>query len=231
MKKQIIILLSFLAIINYNTVGQNENVIPVQVKEQFPNITLTTGEGEFVNLPESGKNTMLVFIRGKVTPTVWCPICHYQYLELVEAVKETNFAEKNNMEIYFVLPYTKDSLQNWINAFPQSLNIINAWKNPQDETEAALAWKQYCLEFFSKDYTFDINNPVLKLPVLFDPEHKVSDGLVLYKEEWGGTKVPQNIPTIYIINKEGKVRFKYHSQYTNDRPDSEYLIEFINKFL
>ncbi|PLX21384.1 MAG: hypothetical protein C0597_03410 [Marinilabiliales bacterium] len=229
MKKQILVLL--ITVFSLNTFGQNDKVIPVQVQEQFSDINLTSAKDEITELPEKDRNTMLIFIRGKVTPTVWCPICHYQYLELVDAVKKTNFAEENDLDIYFVLPYAKDSLQNWINAFPKSLNTIHSWKNPEDQSEAFLAWKEYCLEFFPEDYNYDINNPVLDVPVLFDPGHKVSDGLFLYREEWGGTKVPQNIPTIYILNKEGKVRFKYHSQYTNDRPSANYLIEVVEKLL
>ncbi len=231
MKKQLIICVVFMTVLSCNIFAQNENVIPVQVKEKFPEVTLVNGDGETITLPNAGRNTMLVFIRGKVTPTVWCPICHYQYLELVEAIKKTHLDENYDMDICFVMPYKKDSLQNWINAFPRSLNILNGWKNPENETEATLAWKKYCDAFFSKDYTFDVDNPVLELPVLFDPDQKVSNGLALYKEEWGGTTVPQNIPTIYIIDKMGKVRFKYHSQYTNDRPDAEYLVEIIEKLL
>ena len=53
----------------------------------------------------------------------------------------------------------------------------------------------------------------LKLPVMFDPDQKVSKGLYLYQTEWGGTKVEQNVPTVFIIDKQGKVKFKYFSQY------------------
>lgn len=230
--KQIKILISLLiCVLNLQVSAQNENVIPVQVKEKFPSITLTTGEGDLVNLPKSGRNTMLVFIRGKVTPTVWCPICHYQYLEMVEAVNKYNIAKKYDMDICFVIPYQKDSLPEWINTFPQSLNIINGWKNPENQSQAVLDWRDYCRLFFPNEYSFDVNNPVLEIPVLFDPDQKVSNGLQLFKEEWGGTKVQQNIPTIYIIDREGKVQFKYFSQYTNDRPDAEYLVKVIENML
>ena len=163
MKRQFLIFTTLIVFFTCNIYGQNEKVIPVQVKEKFSEITLTSKDGELVKLPKSDRNTMLIFIRGKVTPTIWCPICHYQYLEMVEAVKETNFAERYDMDIYFVLPYLKDSLQNWINAFPKSLNTINRWKNPENQTEQALAWRDYCKIFFSKDFTFDVENPVLEL--------------------------------------------------------------------
>ena len=73
-------------------------------------LTLTSGDGDQIKIPQEGRNSLLVFIRGKVTPTVWCPICHYQYLEMVEAVKKYNIAEKYDMDICFVIPYLKDSL-------------------------------------------------------------------------------------------------------------------------
>lgn len=231
MKVKFLIFIALITLFNGTIYSQNENVIPVQVKEEFSNIKLVSGDGTSVDIPEEGRNTILVFIRGKVTPTVWCPICHYQYLEMVDELINTNLAEKYDVDIYFVMPYLKDSLNNWIDAFPTSLSIIDGWKNPKDESEAAISWRDYCRMFFSEDFTFDIDNPELKIPVLFDEDQKVSNGLLLYKQEWGGTKVPQNIPTIYIIDKNKKVKFKYHSQYTNDRPDAAYLIQVIENLL
>lgn len=230
MKKKTVILSVIISILCLGSFAQNENVIPVQVKEKFSNITLTSGDGDQIKIPQEGRNSLLVFIRGKVTPTVWCPICHYQYLELAEAIKENKGFEKLDLDIYFVMPYSQDSLTNWINAFPRSLNSIHNWKNPTNQTEAALAWKKYCDVFFAKDYKFDVENPKLDIPVMFDPDRKVSEGLYIFREEWG-TKVQQNIPTIYMIDKSGEVVFKYHSQYTNDRPDAEYLINIANNLL
>ena len=234
MKKQILLLLIFITIFTGHILCQNENVIPVQVKEKFPDITLTSGDGKLINIPKSGRNTMLIFIRGKVTPNVWCPICHYQYLEMVEATNKTNLIKKHDLDIYFVMPYLTDSLQNWIDAFPASLKIIDGWKNPPDQenlTQPAREWMEYTQEFFPQDYEFNPDNFSLELPVLFDPDQKVSKGLFLYKHEWGGTKVEQNVPTIFIIDKNGKVNFKYFSQYTNDRPDADYLFKYIKKNL
>jgi len=231
MKKQALILVIVLGLLSNNNFGQNEKVIPVQVKEKFSNITLTSSNGELVDLPKADRNTMLIFIRGKVTPTVWCPICHYQYLEMVDAVEKSNIEERYDMDIYFVMPYLTDSLENWINAFPKSLNTIDRWKNPENITPAAQSWMEYCRLFFPEKFSFDPENFQLKLPVMFDPDQKVSNGLVIYKQEWGGTKVEQNVPTVYIIGKDGTVKFKYFSQYTNDRPDANYLIEFIEKNL
>jgi peroxiredoxin len=212
--------------------SQNENIFPVTINEKFPDVTFKTAHGENFSISElNGKNIMLVFPRGKVTPIVWCPICHYQYLEMVMTEENENLREKYNMEILFVLPYNADSLKHWIDAFPQSLQTINNWKYPKDEeniTENVRSWMEYAREFFPYSYDFSTENFELKLPVLLDPDRKVSEGLQLFRDEWGGTTVAQNVPTIFILDEEGKVKFKYFSQYTNDRPDAKYIVKYLN---
>lgn len=230
--KSNLLLALLVTVLCFSARAQNNNVIPVQVKEQFSNLTLSDSNGNKIKLPEKGKNTMLVFIRGKVKPDLWCPICHYQYLELSNAIKKSGINKTKNIDTYFILPYSNDSLSEWINAFPKSIETINGWKNPSAEKlekEGVKLWKAYCDEFFPENFTVDPRNLNLDLPVLFDPDQSVSKGLYLFKEEWGGTKVPQNIPTVYIIGDDGKVKFKYHSQYTNDRPNADYLIDYIEK--
>ena len=211
--------------------AQNDNVFPVTINEEFPDITLQTAQGDAFSIADfKGKNVMLIFPRGKVTPTVWCPICHYQYLEMVMTEENEKLREKYNMEIIFVLPYSSDSLQNWINAFPQSLQAINNWKYPEDEeniNENVREWMQYAREFFPYSFEYSEKDFELKLPILFDPDRKVSKGLQIFREEWGGTTVAQNVPTIFILDEEGKVKFKYFSQYTNDRPDAKYLVKYL----
>lgn len=213
------------------TFCQNDNVFPITINEKFPDITLQTVQGEKINISDfAGKNIMLIFSRGKVTPTVWCPICHYQYLETVMIEQKENLREKYNMEIFFVLPYSQDSLQVWIDAIPKSLQSINNWKYPKDEANInanVRSWMEYSREFFPYSFEYSAENFKLELPILFDPDRKVSEGLLLFKEEWGGTTVAQNVPTIFIIDENGKVKFKYFSQYTNDRPDAKYLVKYL----
>ena len=212
-----ILLYSILILVGSSVFAQNNNIFPVTINEKFPDITLQTTQGKDVRIADlTGKNVMLFFPRGKVTPTVWCPICHYQYLEMVMTEENEKLREKYNMEIFFVLPYSSDSLQHWINAFPQSLQAINNWKFPQDEeniNENVRAWMEYAREFFPYSFEYSEKDFELKLPILFDPERKVSEGLQLFREEWGGTTVAQNVPTIFILDEEGKVKYKYFSQY------------------
>ena len=54
---------------------------------------------------------------------------------------------------------------------------------------------------------------------------------MIFREEWGGTKVDQNVPTIFILDKERRVSFKYFSQMTNDRPSGEYLVKYLERML
>ncbi len=129
---------------------------------------------------------MLVFIRGRVTPDVWCPICQYQYLELMVIDKQENLREKYDLEIYFILPYSRDTLSHWIETFPTSLATIEGWKNPVNPdgvTENQKEWAEYCQQFFSHTFEFSADNFKLELPVLFDEDHTVSEGLMLFREE------------------------------------------------
>ena len=211
--------------------AQNENVFPITINEEFPEITLQTVEGKNVTIADiKGKNIMLIFPRGKVTENIWCPICHYQYLEMVKFDKKHDLREKFDMEIFFILPYSQDSLQNWVGAFSKSLETIKNWKYPIDEanvTENVREWMEYAREFFPHSFKFSAKKFELELPVLFDPDRKVSEGLQLFREEWGGTTVAQNVPTVFIIDKKGNVKFKYFSQYTNDRPDTKYIVKYL----
>jgi peroxiredoxin len=210
---------------------QNENIFPVTINEQFPDVTLQSPDGNQVRLADlTGKNVMLIFPRGKVTPEIWCPICHYQYMEMMMMDENNNIREQYNMEIFFIFPYSSDSLQVWLDAFPKSLQTINTWKYPEDEPNInanTREWMEYAREYFPHSFEYNSDEFKLKLPVLFDPDRKVSEGLMLFREEWGGTTVAQNVPTIFILDKEGKVKFKYFSQYTNDRPSAEFIVKYL----
>ncbi len=231
MKQLFIIILSFTAAFG---LSQNNGIIPVQVKEKFSDFTLNDHNGNSVQLSElKGRKVMLVFIRGKVTPQTWCPVCHYQYLEIMQAQESQDIMKMFNMELYFIFPYSADSLNSWKQAFSASIKTIEKWKNPPSTgktSQGQLDWAEYCKKFFSHTFTVP-ENVDLKIPVLIDADQELSKGVMLYKHEWGGTKVEQNIPTVFIIDENGFVQFKYHSQYTNDRPDAEYLIKYIKNMM
>ena len=231
MKKTIIILLT----VSCAVFSQNENIYPVTINEKFPDFILNTHDGGQLSLADlKGNKAMLIFIRGRVTNEVWCPICHYQYLEMVQMEKSEDLREKYNLEIFFIMPYSSDTLDHWISAIPTSLNTIEGWKhpvNPDGVTDNQKEWAQYCLKFFPFSFEFSTEKFELTLPILFDEDHSVSEGLNLFRNEWGGTTVEQNVPAIFILDEAGFVKFKYFSQYTNDRVDAKYLMKYLKQML
>ncbi len=213
--------------------ARNDNIFPVTVNEKFPDFELPAHDGKTVSLANlSGSKVMLVFIRGRATEEFWCGICQYQYLELAQLMAQENWAKKYNIKVFFVLPYSADTLDAWLAAFPTSLNTIAGWKNPVNPdgvTENQKIWAEYCREFFPHEFSFDPETFKLTIPVLFDEDHALSEGLQVFRTEWGGTQVDQNVPTIFILDETGRVKFKYFSQYTNDRPDAKYLSRYLKQ--
>jgi len=64
-------------------------------------------------------------------------------------------------------------------------------------------------------------------PILVDGERMLSKGLGLFQTEWTGSKVDQNIPSVYIIDANGVLQFKYLGQNTVDRPGYDYLFKVL----
>ena len=81
--------------------------------------------------------------------------------------------------------------------------------------------------------TYDVASGDVRLPfpILIDADRKVSIGLDLFRTEWNLSRVEQNIPTIFIVDAEGIVRFKYVSQMTMDRPSFDYIMKFIERMI
>jgi alkyl hydroperoxide reductase subunit AhpC len=74
------------------------------------------------------------------------------------------------------------------------------------------------------------NIPV-PFPILVDGKRQLSQGLQLFTMAWDSSYVEQNIATVFILDGEGRVRFKYYSQSTADRPGAEYLLKFVERML
>lgn len=207
----------------------------VGVNEMMGDFTLKTYQGnEFSMSKLKGKNVLLVFPRGKVTPTIWCPFCYYQYVELADLAKSENWQKKYDLEIFYLLPYPNDSIISWMNGAQKGLSTIEKWKNKdsyKEMTKETKGWMDYITQFYPQKFELVNQQLDLSIPILIDKDHFVSGKLGLYMEEWGGTKVQQNIPTVFIIDKNGVIRFKYHSQYTNDRVNASYISEFLKKML
>jgi peroxiredoxin len=71
-------------------------------------------------------------------------------------------------------------------------------------------------------------------PILMDADRAVTKGLGIFTTEWSGSKVDQNVPTVFVIDPAGIVQFKYFSQNTVDRPGIDHLVkvvEWVNRRL
>ncbi len=179
-----------------------------------------------------GKNVLIVFPRGRVGDH-WCQICHYQYAELVELEKRLQLRKKYNLEILFVLPYDRATVEHWVAILPEQLAVIEKWKNPGDPAKISAGekrWMETVRLHMPKKFVYKKENIPTPFPILIDGERLVSRGLDLFTLAWDNSKVEQNIPAVYLIDRLGNVRFKYLSQNTMDRPSSDYLLEILKKF-
>ena len=204
---------------------------PASVMNPMPDFTLTSFQGEQVSLSGlKGKNVLLIFPRGLAGQDHWCHVCNYQYAELAELEKSRNIREKHNLEILFVLPYGKDMVRDWVDRFPTQMQDLEDRKNPAEPQKLDLRGKErleMMRQYFPLRLLYKKGAVPLPFPLLIDADRTVSKGLGLFTTEWSGSKIDQNVPTIFIIDKEGILRFKHISQNTFDRPGHDYLLDFI----
>jgi peroxiredoxin len=205
---------------------------PVSVLQSMPDLSLPVYQGGELTLSQlKGKNVLLIFPRGLAGKDHWCHVCNYQYAELAELELSQNIREKHSLEILFVLPYSREMVQEWVDKFPDQIADIEKWKNPTEPEkldERARRRMEMIKRYFPKSYKFEKGKVPLPFPILIDTDAVVSKGLGVFTTEWGGSKIEQNVPTLYIIDKEGILQFKYISQNTFDRPGPDYLLDFIS---
>lgn len=200
----------------------------------MPDFELLSHQGEEVSISQfRGKNILLLFPRGRYE-NQWCRFCHYQYAELVELDKKYNIREKYDLEILQVMPYSQEEVADWVKDFKKNLGEIEAWKNPPNPDRLSPGrkdWMNTARKTWPKKFDYSSGDAPLPFPILIDADRKVSIGLELFRTEWNLSRVEQNVPTIFIIDKNGVVRFKYMSQATMDRPSLEYILEFIERMI
>jgi len=214
--------------------AQATPIEPANFGAIFPDFTLPAVQGGEVSLAAlKGKNVMIVFPRGRVADH-WCQICHYQYAELADLEKSMQFRKKYNLEVLFVLPYDQTTVQHWVDIFPEQMAVIDKWKNPSAEelkNPRAKAWMEQVRLLLPKKLLMSKENIPIPFPILVDGERKLSQGLQLFTLSWDYSYVEQNVATVFILDGEGKVRFKYYSQGTTDRPGADFLLKFIERML
>jgi peroxiredoxin len=204
---------------------------PALLGQPMPDFTLPVYQGGALSLSSlRGKNVMIVFSRGYAGPDHWCTICNYRYVELAGLEKTQKIREKYNVEILFVFPYARDVVKTWLEALPGQMESIRETKNPADPSkldQAARTRMERFRQIFPNDYALDKGNIPTPFPILVDGERTVSKSLGLFRTEWSGSKVDQNIPSVYIVDANGILQFKYLGQNTVDRPTYDYLFKVL----
>lgn len=215
--------------------AQEPRVRPVLLGDEMPDFTLPAYQGGEVTLSKlRGKNVMIVFPRGFAAEGRWCTICNYKYGELVDLEKTEHLRKKYGLEILYVFPYGKDTVKQWVDVLPEQMDKIKTWKNPPEPEkldEKGKARLEMVQKGFPKDLSFEKGNVPVPFPLLIDEDQKLTKGLGLFMTEWSGSKAEQLVPSVFVLDKEGVLQFKYVGQNTWDRPSWEYMervLEVVN---
>ena len=207
--------------------SQEPEVKPALLEEPMPDFTLPTFQGESVTLSSlKGKNVLIVFPRGFAAEGRWCTICNYKYADLIDVEKTEQLRKKFDLVILYVFPYGKETVRQWLDALPDQLQKIKAWKNPSEadkQDEKVKGRMEMARKGFPKDLSAEKGNVPVPFPILIDDDRKVTKGLGLFTTDWSGSKAEQLIPSVFFIDKQGILRFKYIGQNTWDRPSWDYM--------
>jgi peroxiredoxin len=230
-----LITVATLFLLVYVVQAQTNQVKTGIVGNKISDFSLKTYQGEDFSMQKMhGKNVLLISLRGKYADNGWCTICMYQYAEFADLELKEQIRKKYNMEIVFLMPYNKDTLISWEKAFPNEIAKIEKWKYPEKPESISAKqkeWMDFARAAYPKRFDFTGKKVPLPLPILIDDKQEVSEGLDLFRMEVGKSKTAQNIPAVFLIDKNGVIRFKYVSQNTTDRPTTAYILEMIGKLL
>lgn len=203
---------------------------PAILNQPMNNFTLPTYDGKIVSLSDfKGKNVLVVFPRVFAAEGRWCSICNYQYAELMALAKKAK--EKYNLEFLYVISFSEKTIHNWIDALPDQMAAIEQMKIPKDNSEQSNRRAAFAKNFFVNKYEFTKDEVPTPFPILIDSARTVSKSLGIFTTEWNGSKVEQDIPSLYLLDKNGILKFKYVSQTTADRPKNDYLLQVFDSFL
>jgi peroxiredoxin len=198
--------------------------------DPMPDFTLPVyGGGTFKLSDYSGKNVLFIFPRGW-TGNNWCSYCPYQYLELEKLEKESGIMAKNNLRVFYVMPYSSERIKDWMEKFPDALQVVEGIKNPKTPPAAGTIQAEYAEWVKTKfPLVFDVkkDDPHTIIPVLVDEDRTLSRQLKLFTGFWDGVSAEQNIASVFIIDKNGVLRLKYIGQMTEDRPSVDYLLDYV----
>ena len=200
--------------------------------DPMPEFTLPVYGGGSFNLSDyQGKNVMLIFPRGW-TGNNWCSYCPYQYLELETLETEQHIMKKNNLQVAYVMPYSNERIKDWLEKFPEGLQVIEGIKNPANPPAAGSLQAEYgdwVRKKFPLVFKIEKNDPHNVIPVLVDEDRSLSRQLKIFTNFWDNVSAEQNMASVFIIDKKGILRFKYIGQMTEDRPSIDFLLEVIRE--
>jgi peroxiredoxin len=198
--------------------------------DPMPDFTLPVYNGGSFNLSSfKGKNVLLIFPRGW-TGNNWCAYCPYQYLEMEQLEKKSGIMAKYGLEIAYVMPYSSERIKDWMEKFPDALQVVEGIKNPQTPPAAGTIQAEYA-DWVRKNFplVFDVkkDDPHTVIPVLVDEDRTLSRQLKIFTSFWDGVSAEQNMASVFIIDKKGVLRFKYIGQMTEDRPSVDFLLDYV----
>jgi len=116
---------------------------------------------------------------------------------------------------------------------PEVYESLEAGKRLPDTltNEKSMTWVHFANKHYPKTFTIKKGETPQPFRILSDEKHELSERLDIFKTEWWGTKVEQNLPTFILLDKDGTVVFKYISQHTIDRPTSAYLMQIMDALI
>ena len=205
--------------------AQIVRVQPGLIERVMPDFSLPGLDGRVLALSQlKARAVVVVFPRGRVADADgsdphWCQLC--QYAELAELEKTTSFRAALNVEVLFVLPYGGNEVAEWASIIPKQVATVDRWR------QQVKAWR----DLLPRSVVFTSGPGATPFPILCDADQAVSKRLGLFTLEWDHAKVEQNVPTVFVVDKTGVIRFKYTSQNTFDRPSASYLVQVVQRLI
>jgi thiol-disulfide isomerase/thioredoxin len=204
-------------------------LLPAIIGEPMPAFSLPVhGGGTYTLAGHKGKNILLLFPRGRVGSS-WCAFCPYQYLDLAELEKKEQILRKYNLEIVFVMPYDDGKVADWLAKFPETMKTLEGIKNPPEGTTGIRKeFADWTRVHFP--HSFDLSGGVPDaFPVLVDEDRSLSKQLKIFTSFWDGVNSEQNIASVFLVDGNGILRWKYVSQMTEDRPSTDFLMQMVRE--
>lgn len=208
------------------------DVEPGLIGQPFPEFKLPALQGGEVSLSSlRGKNVVVVVPRVRYGEGKWCTICNYGYAELATLDAAEGFRKALDAEVVYLVPFGQEIAEAWIEATPEELGKISGWKNPSEADKAnagRMRFAQNAQRLLSMDLSAEKGKVAKPFPILLDAERTVTGPLGLFATEWAGAKAEQGVPSVFVLDAKGTIRFKHVAQNTPwDRPDGRTILDVL----